>query len=114
MYELERRAGDFEAAGAYVVGLGYETGQVGRDTAAKRGVRSYPLLQEGPPNRFTRSIGMWSDHMGMPFMGYVVIDRNGRIVAGEQTSLSEAIGAGPANVDKMLAALVAARRNGGS
>lgn len=109
VYELERRAGDFEAAQAYLVGLGYETGQVGRNTAQKHGIQSYPLLQEGKPNRFTRGIGMWSDHMDMPWMGYVIIDRAGTIVAGEQMALSEAKGAGPANVDQLLRALAAAR-----
>lgn len=109
MYELEQRAGDFEAAQAYLVGLGYEAGRVGRNTAQKHGIRSYPLLQEGSPNKFTRGIGMWSEQMEMPWMGYVIIGRTGTIVAGEQMGLSEAKGAGPANVDKLLRALEAAR-----
>ena len=109
MYELERRAGDFEAAQAHLVGLGYETGQVGRNTATKHGIRSYPLLQEGSPNKFTRSIGMWSDHMAMPWMGYVIIDRSGTIIAGDQMGLSEQKGAAPANVDRLLVALATAR-----
>lgn len=107
--ELERRAADFEAADAAVVGLGYEIGQTGQNTATKHSVQSYPLLQEGKPNTFTRSIGMWSDMMGMPFMGYVVIDKSGNIVAGDQTSLSESPGAARRNVDKLLAALGGAR-----
>lgn len=107
--ELERRAPEFDAADAYVAGLGYETGQTGRSTATKHGIKSYPLLQEGSPNTFTRSIGMWSDHMDMPWMGYVIVDTSGKIVAGEQTALSEARGAAAKNVDKLLAALSAAR-----
>ena len=109
--ELERRAPEFDAADAYVVGLGYETGQTGRDTAVKHGIKSYPLLQEASPNAFTKSIGMWSDMMDMPWMGYVIIDKSGKIVAGEQTGLSEARGAAPKNVDKLLAALSAARNS---
>lgn len=107
--ELQRRAGDFDAANASLVVLGYETGETGRSTAAKHAITSYPLLQEGSPNTFTRSIGMWSDMMNMPFMGYVIIDETGKIVAGEQASLSEARGAAPANVDEVLAALASAR-----
>lgn len=107
--ELQKRAGDFEAANAQLVVLGYETGKIGRDTAAKHGVTAYPLLQEGTPYTFTRSIGMWSDMMEMPWMGYVIVGASGRIVAGEQTGLSEARGAAPANVDKILAAVSASR-----
>ncbi len=111
--ELQRRAPDFAAAGAYLAVVGYETGQTGRDTAAKHGVTAYPLLQEGPPYTFLRSIGMWSDMMGMPFMGYVIIDKSGKIVAGEQASLSELPGAAPANVNQLLAALASARARTG-
>lgn len=112
--ELERRTADFEAADAYPVVLGYETGQTGKNTAQQLGIRSYPLLQEGPPYSFTRSLGLWSDMMDMPFMGYVVIDRSGTIVAGEQASLSESKGAAPKNVDKLLAALATARQESAS
>ena len=111
--ELQQRAPKFEAADAQLVVLGYEVGQTGRNTAAKHGVTAYPLLQEGTPNTFTRSIGMWSDMMGMPFMGYVIIDKSGKIVAGEQTSLSEAKGAAPANVDQLMTALANARVTAG-
>lgn len=109
--ELQKRAADFGAADASLVVLGYETGQTGRTTARKHAVTAYPLLQEGTPNKFTRSIGMWSDHMNMPWMGYVVIDKSGKIVAGEQTSLSEAKGAAPKSVDYLLSALQKARGN---
>ena len=104
--ELERRAPDFAAKNANLVVLGYETGQTGKNTASKHNITSYPLLQEGKPNTFTRSIGMWSDMMDMPFMGYVIIDKSGRIAAGEQANLSEARGAAPVNVDKLKLANV--------
>ncbi len=107
--ELQRRASEFEAANVQLVVLGNEVGRTGRDTAAKHSVTSYPLLQEGSPNAFTRSIGMWSDMMGMPWMGYVIIDKSGKIVSGEQMGLSEARGAAPKNVDKLLMSLSAAR-----
>lgn len=107
--ELERRAPDFVATNANLVVLGYETGQTGKNTATKHGITSYPLLQEGAPHTFTKSIGMWSDMMAMPFMGYVIVDKSGKIVRGEQTSLSEARGAAPANVDQVLKALSEAR-----
>ena len=111
--ELQARAPEFEAANAQLVVLGYEVGQSGRQTAAKHGVTAYPLLQEGAPNAFTRSIGMWSDMMDMPFMGYVIIDKSGKVVAGQQTSLSEAKGAAPANVDQLMSALSKARAGAG-
>ncbi|MEX2227872.1 MAG: hypothetical protein WEB52_15670 [Dehalococcoidia bacterium] len=94
--------------------LGYEVGNVGQETVQKRGINSYPVLQEYPPYTFTKSIGMWSEHMRMPFMGYVIIDKSGKIVAGQQTSLSEAKGAAPTNVDYVLAALNSARVGGGA
>ena len=112
VYELERRAADFEAADAYLVGIGYETGQVGRRTAANNGIESYPLLQEAPPYPILRSLGLWSDSMGMPLMGYVIIDREGRIVAREE-ALSEAKGAAPRNIDRILAALREVREPAG-
>ena len=117
--ELQKRAPEFAATNANLVVLGYETGQAGKNTATKHGITSYPLLQEGAPHTFTKSIGMWSDMMGMPFMGYVIVDKAGKIVGGEQTSLSEARGAAPANVDQLLKALsksraVAAQGSGGS
>jgi hypothetical protein len=52
---------------------------------------------------------MWSDMMGMPWMGYVIIDKTGKIVSGEQMGLSEARGAAPKNVDKLLKSLSSAR-----
>lgn len=107
--ELQQRAPEFEAADASLVVLGSETGQMGRNTAMKHGVTAYPLLQESAPYPFMRSIGMWSDMMRMPFMGYVIIDKSGTIIAGEQASLSEARGAAPANVDQILSALTKAR-----
>lgn len=109
MAELEQRTADFVAADAYLVGLGYETGEAGRATVRHNGITSYPILQEGPPYTFMRSIGMWSDMMRMPFMGYVIIDKSGKIVLSEQAALSEAKGAGPANVDKLLTELAKAR-----
>ena len=60
-----------------------------------------------------REMGMWSDMMDMPYMGYVIIDKTGRIVARQQTALSEDKGAGPANVDSLLVALRVARTNAG-
>ncbi|MBF6600027.1 MAG: redoxin family protein [Dehalococcoidia bacterium] len=110
---LQTRAAEFAAANASLVALGPETGQAGRATAASRGITAYPLLQEGGSRSFTRSIGMWSDMMQMPFMGYVIIGRDGTIMAGEQSSLSEAEGAASSNVDSILAALQAARDRAG-
>jgi len=47
--------------------------------------------------------------MDMPFMGYVVIDKSGRVVASDLV-LSEAKGAAPDNIDEILSALDATRK----
>lgn len=107
--ELQARAGEFEAVDAVLIGLGYEVGQEGEKTVAQNGITSYPLLQETPRGPITRSLGLWSDQMDMPFMGYIIIDRSGRIVAREQV-LNELPGAAPASVDRILAALEEARK----
>jgi hypothetical protein len=45
----------------------------------------------------------------MPFMGYVIIDKSGRIVDGEQV-LSEAPGAANDSIDQILSALEEAQK----
>lgn len=79
--------------------------------ARDRGI-TYPLLYDESTD-VTRALGLWSDHMQMPWMGYLIIDRSGRVVASE-LQLSESKGAAPKNVDEILAALDGAREGGAS
>ncbi len=62
---------------------------------------TYPVLYDAD-TAVTRQLGLWSDHMQMPWMGYVVIDKSGRLAAREQV-LSEAGGSASKNVDRVLA-----------
>lgn len=110
--ELQDVQEEFKKTGAELVVLGSlpESMETARSEAESRGI-TYPLLHDAQMS-VTRDLGLWSDHMQMPFMGYVIIDKSGRIVAGEQTSLSEANGAARSNADEILAALVEARQAG--
>ena len=69
---------------------------------------TYPLLYDAQRSA-ADDLGLWSDQMKMPFMGYVIIDKSGRIAHRDQT-LSEATGAGPQNVDRILAELAKVQR----
>jgi len=102
--KLQARQKDFESrdAGFLVVGSRPEPIDVAKQSATKDGI-SYPILYDSDTSA-TRSLGLWSDQMQMPFMGYVVIDKSGRIIAGEQV-LSEAKGAADQNIDQILRAL---------
>lgn len=112
LVELQDFQEEFEKQDAKLVVLGSlpEPMDTARREADARGI-TYPLLFDAETS-VCRDLGLWSDHMQMPFMGYVIIGKSGRIVAGEQTSLSEAKGAAQSNADEILAALVEARQAG--
>jgi peroxiredoxin len=104
LVELQGRQGDFNRRGSQLLVLGSkpESDAFVRDRIAKYGL-TYPLLyDEG--TLVTKQIGLWSDMMDMPWMGYFVIDKSGHIAAAN-FQLSEADGAGPANVNEILAAV---------
>lgn len=107
--ELQDRQDDFEARGAALLVLGSkpEPIDVTREKAMEHGI-TYPLLYDADTS-IARRVGLWSDRMEMPFMGYLVVDRSGRIIAGNRV-LSEAKGAAPENIDEILTALDAARK----
>lgn len=109
--ELQERQGDFEERDAKLVVLGSlpEPMDVAIEEAKDRGI-TYTLLHDAETN-VTKKLGLWSDHMEMPWMGYLVIDKSGRIVATE-LQLSEAPGAAPENIDIILAALDGSRQAG--
>ena len=88
-----------------VIGSKPEPVEVAAHEASARGI-GYPLLYD-TDQTVTRQLGLWSDRMEMPFMGYVVIDASGRGAASDQT-LGEQSGAGRSNVDEILDALDAA------
>ena len=107
--ELQDRQDDFSSRGAALLVLGSKPEPLDVATAkAKENGITYPILHDAGTS-VTRSLGLWSDHMQMPFMGYVVIDRSGTVVAGEQV-LSEAGGAAPDSIDEILGVLDDARQ----
>ena len=102
--ELQGRQGDFQARGAALLALGSrpESIDTAKAKASTHGV-TYPILYDDQTSA-TRQVGLWSNQMEMPFMGYVIIDKSGRVAAGDQV-LSEASDAAPANINRMLADL---------
>lgn len=113
LVELQERQGEFEERGALLLVLSSlpEPMDVAKREAERRGI-TYTLLHDAETS-VTKEVGLWSDHMQMPWMGYLIIDRSGRVAASE-LQLSEAKGAGPKNVDEILAALDGARQDGAS
>ena len=107
--ELEGRQADFEQRDAKLVVLGSLPESVGfaRSEAQRRHL-TFSLLHDANTS-VAQELGLWSDDMEMPWMGYLIIDKSGR-VAGSDLMLSEAPGAGPENVDTILAALDGAQQ----
>ena len=104
LVELQGRQKEFEDRDALLVVLGSlpESADTARREAETRGI-TYPLLYDAE-TAVTKELGLWSDHMEMPWMGYLIIDKPGRVAASE-LQLDEAKGAAPKNVDTILAAL---------
>ena len=111
--ELQGRQTDFGEKGAALVVLGSlpESMEAATNKAKSHGI-TYPILYDAETS-VTRKVGLWRDVMEMPFMGYVLIDKAGRIVGGDQI-LSEAKGAAPKNIDQILSALERAQEAAGS
>ncbi len=104
LVELQARQAEFQNMSASLIVLGSRPESM--DTAKSKALSyglTFPILYDAQTNA-TRSVGLWSDQMDMPFMGYVIIGKSGKVVAGDQI-LSEANGDGPHNVDLMLSAL---------
>jgi peroxiredoxin len=104
LVELQARQGEFQSKAASLIVLGSrpESMDTAKSKALSHGL-TFPILYDAQTNA-TRSVGLWSDMMDMPFMGYVIIGKSGKVVAGDQI-LSEADGDGPHNVDLMLSVL---------
>ena len=102
--ELQGRQADFEQRGAKLVVLGSlpESLDFARSEAQRRDL-TFSLLHDADTS-VIQELGMWSDGMEMPWMGYLIIDKSGKVAASD-LMLSEATGAGPENVDAILAAL---------
>lgn len=102
--ELQRRKDEFSQRGARLVVIGSEPEplELAKREAERRGI-DYPLLYDADQT-VTRRLGLWSDRMEMPFMGYVIVDASGRVAASEQV-LGEQPGSGGTNVDEILGAL---------
>ncbi len=107
--ELQGRQAEFAQRDAQLVVLGSlpEPIDVAKKDAEQRGI-TYPLVYDAETS-VTKKLGLWSDMMDMPWMGYLIIDKSGRVAASD-LQLSEAKGAGPANVDTILAALDGSRQ----
>jgi Peroxiredoxin len=104
LVELQARQGEFQSKAASLIVLGSRPESM--DTAKSKALSyglTFPILYDTQTNAL-RAVGLWSDMMDMPLMGYVVIDKSGKVVAGDQV-LSEADGDAPHNVDLMLSAL---------
>lgn len=104
LVELQGRQEEFEARDTKLVVLGSlpEPLDVTQSNVAEHQI-TYTLLHDAETN-VTKKLGLWSDHMEMPWMSYMIIDKSGRVAASD-LQLSEAKGAGPANVDEILGAL---------
>ena len=107
--ELQDRQDDFKSRGAALLVLGSkpESLDVAQAKARQHGI-TYPILRDADTS-VTRKVGLWSDRMDMPFMGYVVINKSGRVAATDQV-LSEARGAATNNIDEILNALDATQK----
>ena len=107
--ELQRRQNEFKELNALLVVIGSQPEPL--DAASERarafGI-TYPLVYDAERSAID-DLGLWSDQMKMPLMGYVIIDRSGRVVHRD-LALSEATGAAPSNVDRILAELVKVQR----
>ena len=102
--ELQGRQADFEQRDAKLVVLGSlpESVDFARSEAQRRHL-TFSLVHDESTS-VAQQLGVWSDDMEMPWMGYLIIDKAGK-VAGSDLMLSEDPGAGPENVDRILAAL---------
>lgn len=108
LVELQGRQADFEQRDAQLVVLGSlpESMDLAKKEAESRNI-TYTLLYDAETN-VTKNLGLWSDMMEMPWMGYMIIDKSGRVVASD-LQLNEAKGAAPENIDAILAAFDGSR-----
>ena len=112
LVELQARLPEFQKRDAVMVVLGSkpESMELARQKAAENKI-TYPLLYDATTNT-EKKLGLWSEMMQMPWMGYMIIDRSGRVVASD-LQLSEAKGASPSIVRDILRALDKARATAG-
>ena len=107
--ELQDRQDYFKSRGAalFVLGSKPETVDMAKEKVTEHRI-TYPILYDADTS-VARKVSLWSDRMDMPFMGYVVIDKAGRVAAADQV-LSEAKGAAPKNISEILNALDGTRK----
>ena len=75
--KLPKKVGALTAEGAAVLGVSGDSTDAAARLTQELGL-SFPVLSD-PRMTVVRAFGMFGDSMGMPEMGYVVIDRQGRI-----------------------------------
>lgn len=81
LVKLRPHVRELEAEGAVVLGMSMDKPSDGYQLASSLSL-SFPLLSD-PNMAIVGEYGMEGKQMGMPEMGYVVIDRQGRIRAQE-------------------------------
>ena len=74
---LPKKVDAITAEGAAVLGVSGDTLAAATRLQQDLGL-SFPLLAD-PQNKVARACGMFGAAMGMPEMGYIVIDKQGRI-----------------------------------
>lgn len=77
LVKLRPRVKELEAEGAAVLAMSMDTPREASELAATLGL-TFPLLSD-PNMVIVGEYGMYSKAMRMPEMGYVVIDKQGRI-----------------------------------
>ena len=75
--KLPKKVGALTAEGAAVLAVSGDNTDAAARLTQELGL-SFPVLSD-PRMAVVRAFGMFGDSMGMPEMGYVVIDRQGRI-----------------------------------
>lgn len=103
LVKLRPRAKELEAEGAAVLAMSMDTPAEASKLALDLNL-AFPILSD-PNMVIVRDYGMEGKGMGMPEMGYVVIDKHGRI---REEQIDRRFGE---NVDAILKALRQAKRS---
>lgn len=77
LVKLRPRVNELTAEGAAVLGISNDTPQQAARLTQELGL-TFPILTD-VRTEVVRAFAMYGDSMGMPEMGYVVIDKQGRI-----------------------------------
>lgn len=101
--KLPKKVDAVTAEGAAMLGISGDSPEAAARLTKELGL-PFPILSD-PRMAVVRAFGMYGDSMGMPEMGYVVIDKQGRI---RTRQVDRQFGE---NVDSIVRAVRAAKRN---